>query len=71
MDEDVVGPDVADQVAIVERQILEPGIGGLDENLRLVASPLEHSLDAEHLVPDGISIPERRQHLMHARGISR
>ena len=53
-----------DQLAIVARQRLEPVIGGLDEDLRLVAGGAQHALDAEHLVADGVAVAERREHLV-------
>ena len=59
-----VGMARAEQIAIVERQILEPRVGGLDEDLRLVAGRAQHALDAEHLVADRVAVAERRQHLM-------
>ncbi len=65
------GRTVADHVAVVERQILESRIGGLDVDLATRSRPAEHALDAEHLVADGVAVPERREHLMHARGVRR
>ena len=52
------------QVAIVQRQVLEPRIGGLDEDLRLVSGRAQHALDAQHLVTDGIAVAKGREHLM-------
>ena len=61
------GAIVADHLAVVDGQVLEPRIGGLDEDLRLVAGAAEHALDAEHLVADGVAVAERREHLVDAR----
>ena len=52
------------QVEVIERQILEPGIGGLHENLRLVSGAAQHALNAEHLVADGVAVAERGQDLV-------
>ena len=53
------------QIAVVDRQVLEPRIGGLDEDLRLVPGAAQHALNAEHLVSDRIAVAERRQNLMN------
>ena len=53
-----------DELAVVARQRLEPVVGGLDEDLRLVAGGAQHALDAEHLVADRVAVAERRQHLV-------
>ena len=52
------------QVAIVPRQVLEPRIRGLDEDLRLVAGIAQHALDAQHFVTDGVAVAKGREHLM-------
>ncbi len=54
-------------LAVVDGQMLEPRIGGLDEDLRLVAGGAQHALDAEHLVADGVAVAERREDLVDAR----
>ena len=53
------------QIAVVDGQVLEPRIGGLDEDLRLVSGGAQHALDAQHLVTDGVAVAEGREHLMH------
>ena len=53
-----------DQLAIVARLRLEAVIGGLDEDLRLVAGAAQHALDAEHFVADGVAVAERGEHLV-------
>ena len=45
-------------------QVLEPRVGGLDENLRLVAGAPQRALNAEHFVPDRIAIAQRGEHLV-------
>ena len=67
MDEDVFGGDRPDHLAIVQREILEAAIGGLDEDGRLVSGRFQRALDPEHLVADGVAVAERRQHLVDAR----
>ena len=64
MDQDVVGMAGVGQVAVVHGQVFETRVGGLNENLRLVAGVAQHALDAQHLVTDRIAVAERRQHLM-------
>src|SRR6187455_1323908 len=54
-----------EEIAIVVGQVLEPRIGGLDEDFRIVARRTEDALDAQHLVADGITIAEGRQDLVH------
>ena len=59
-----------DQLAKVACERLEPRVGGLDEDLRVVAGRPQDALDPEHLVPDRIAIAERGEDLMnpnHAR----
>ena len=63
----VVGMAGVDELAVVARQRLEPRIGGLDEDVRLVAGRAQHALDAEHFVADGVAVAERREHLMDRR----
>ena len=64
MEQQVVGTARVQQIAIVVGQILEPRVGRLDEDLRIVAGRAQDALDAEHLVPDGVAVAERRQHLV-------
>ena len=67
MNQQVVRADVGDRVAIIDRQIFEPRIGGLDDDLGLVAGGAERLGDAEDLVADGVAIAQRRKNLMDAR----
>ena len=48
----------------VARQGLEARIGGLHEDLGLVACGPQYALDAEHLVADRVAIPQRGEHLV-------
>ena len=64
VNQDVVGMARIRQVAIIQRQILEPRVSGLDEDLRLVAGTAQHALDAQHFVTDRIAVAERGEHLM-------
>ena len=66
MDEDVLGGEGADHVAIVDRHVLEAGVRGLDEDLGFVAGGAEHALDAEYLVADRVAVPERGEDLVNA-----
>ena len=75
MDEDRLGRGFVDEVAIVARQIFEARVRGLDEDVRSIPGLAQHLLDAEDLVADGVTVAERRQHLMdggrvRARGSS-
>src|SRR4051794_3560286 len=70
VEQQVVGMAEVDELAVVARQRLEAMIGGLDEDLGLVAGAAQDALDAEHFVSDRVSVPERREHLVdpdHAR----
>ena len=61
-----------DELVVVARQRLETMIGRVDEDLGLVASLAQHTLDTEYFVPDGIPVAERREHLVdadHARSL--
>ena len=66
MEQQVVRVADVDELAVVARQRLEPAVGGLDEDLRLVAGRAQHALDAEHLVADRVAVAERREHLVDA-----
>ena len=55
------------QLAVIDREIFEARVGGLDEDLRLVAGGAQHALDAEHLVADGVAVAERGEDLMNRR----
>ena len=61
--------DLVDHVAVVDRQILEPRVGGLDDDLGLEAGGAQRALDAEHLVADGVAVAERREDLVDARRV--
>src|SRR5262245_3019711 len=65
VNQDIVRMARFGQVAIVLRQILEPLVGGLDEDFGVVACGAKHALDAEDFVTDGVAIPEGRQDLMN------
>ena len=67
MQQQVVGVARVHQLAVVAREILEPRVRRLDEDLRLVAGRAQHALDAEHLVADGVAVPERGEHLVDGR----
>src|SRR5688500_18879645 len=66
MNEDIVLLHVSHGVAIIDRQILEPAIGGLDDDVGVMAGASEHALDAENFMADRIAIPEGGQHLVDA-----
>ena len=65
VNQDVVGMAGVCQVAIVRGQVFEPGIRGLDEDLRLVSGIAQHALDAQHFVTDGVAVAQGREHLMN------
>jgi hypothetical protein len=67
VDEDRLGTGFVDQFAVVAGQMLEPRVGGLDEDVGPVAGRPEHFLDAQDLVADGVAVAERREHLMDGR----
>src|SRR5678815_5973492 len=66
MDQHVFRPDRAHHLAVVGGEVLEPAIGGLDEDLGLEAGVPEHAIDPEHLVANRVPVAERREHLVHA-----
>ena len=47
------------------RQVLEPRVGGLHEDLGVVSRPAQDALNAQHLVTDGVAIPQGREYLMN------
>ena len=63
----VVAAAEIDQLPIIAGLRLEPVVGGLDEDLGFIPGIVQHALDAQHLVADGIAIAERCQHLMDLR----
>ena len=67
MDEDVLGTDLADHLAVVQREIFESRIGGFDENLGGVAGGAQDALAGEYLVADRIAVAKRGEDLVHAR----
>ena len=62
----IVAAAAIDELAKIARLRLEPVIGGLDEDLGFIPGVAQHALDAQHLVADGVAIPQRRQHLVDA-----
>src|SRR5689334_9778714 len=66
MDQQVVGAADVDELAVVARLRLEAVIGGLDEDLGVVAGAAQDTLNAEHFVADRVAVPERCEHLMDA-----
>ena len=60
----VVGMAEVHQLAVVARLRLEPVIGRLDEDLRLVSGAAQHALNPQHFVADGVAVPQRREHLV-------
>src|SRR3954470_5607176 len=66
MDEDVFRTDRADHVAVIGREVLEPGIRRFDEDLGRTAGGAQRPLDPHDLVADGISVPERGEDLVDA-----
>ena len=62
----VVRMAVVHQFAKIARQRLKARIGRFDEDLGLVAGRAQHPLNAEHLVADRVTVPQRRQHLVDA-----
>ena len=64
MQQQVVGPARVQQVPVVVRKVLGPGIGGLDEDLRVVPGAAEHTPDPEDLVSNGVAVSERGEDLM-------
>ena len=50
VDQDVVGMTRVRQIPVIDGEVLETRIGGLDEDLRLVPGAAQYALDAEHLV---------------------
>ena len=54
-----------DQFPVVAGQRLQPVVGGLDEDLRLVALRAQDALNSEGLMPDSVAVAERRQDLVN------
>ena len=67
MNEHVGGIDRPDHVPVVDCEVLEPRIGGLDEDVGLVPGAAQHALDAQHFVADGVAVAKRGEHLVDAR----
>src|SRR5439155_18628577 len=55
-----------DELAVIARQMLQPVIRGLDEDVGFVSGGPQDALNAEHFVADRIAVAERREHLMDA-----
>src|ERR1041384_7115785 len=66
MNQHVVFIEIDERIAIVDRQMLQPWIRGLDDDAGFESGSCQHALDAEHFVADGVAISERRQDLMNA-----
>ena len=64
MQQQVVRMAEVDQLAVVAGLRLEPVIGRLDEDLRLVSGGAQHALDAQHFVADRVAVPQRGEHLV-------
>ena len=65
VEEQVVGTARVDQLPIVTRQRFETWIGGLDEDIGLIAGSAQHPLRAKDFVADGIAVAERRKNLVN------
>ena len=66
MNEEIVGVDLVHHVAVVDGEILEARVGGLDDDLGSKPGTAKHALNAEHLVADGVTVAERGEDLMDA-----
>src|SRR5687768_9920355 len=64
MNQDVRRIAFLNQVAIVARLIFETRIRCLDEDVRREPRAAQHALNAEYFMPDGVAVPERREHLV-------
>src|SRR4029453_16235964 len=60
----VFGVARVQEITIVVGQVLEPRLGRLHEDLRIVAGGAQHALNPENLVSDGVAVAERRQDLV-------
>ena len=69
VDEQVVLADLVHHVAVVHRQVLEPRIGGFDDDLGLEAGGAQGAADAEDLVADRVAVAQRRENLVDARPV--
>jgi hypothetical protein len=63
-DDDIVGSAVLLVLPVIPDMPGRPGIIQLDEDLRPVAPLLEHALDLEHLIRDGVAVAEGCGELM-------
>src|SRR5262245_66176607 len=70
VNEQIVLADLVNDLAIVDGQILEARICGLDDDLRLESGASQRTVDAEDLVADGVAIAQRGQDLMNTRSAS-
>src|SRR6516162_96272 len=66
MEQQIVTVAEVHELAVIARTRLEAMIGGLDEDLRSVTGVLQDPLNAQHFVPDGVAVAERRKNLMNA-----
>src|SRR6185436_16736849 len=64
MQQQVLGVAGVDQLAVVAGQRFDALVGGLDENIRLVAGAAQHPLDPENFVADRVSVAERGENLV-------
>src|SRR5215213_1769683 len=55
------------QLPVIAREVFEARIRRFNEDVRLVTRRAQHVLDAEHLLPDGVTVPERGEHLVDGR----
>src|SRR3954471_8084364 len=66
VEQQVVRMADVDQLAIIAGLRLEAVVGGLDEDLGLVAGGAQHTLNTEDFVADGVAVAERCEHLVDA-----
>ena len=69
MNEEVVWTDEVrvHHLLVVDRQIFQPRIGRLHDDLGFVAGGAQRAADAKHFVADGVAVAERGEDLMDAR----
>ena len=53
------------EIPIVLRQVLEPRVGCLYEDVGLVAGAAQHALDAQHFMPDRVAVTKGCENLMN------
>src|SRR5689334_25134854 len=67
MDEEIVLSHLVHHVAVVDGEIFESRIGGLDDDLGVEAGAPQGALNAYHRVADGVAIAQRGEDLVHPR----